>query len=132
MTRAEILKTAEYWVAYIQVALYNCAEKFMSDNKMNRTQLAEYLGVSKGYVSQILNGDYDHKISKLVDLSLKFGYVPKIEFKSLKEYIRDDSESQSYSWTEREYLPMTLRKDVAINTEVSYIQPQDVEYEKAA
>ena len=132
MTRAELLKSPDYWVAYIQVALYNCAEKFMNDNGMNRTQLAEYLGVSKGYISQLLNGDYDHKISKLVDLSLKFGYVPKLEFEELKDYIREDSDRQFYSWVEREYLPKALSTDVTIDMKVAYAQPQDVGYEKAA
>ena len=51
----------------------------METNKKNRTQLAEHLGVTKGYVTQLLNGDYDHKLSKLVELSLKCGYVPKID-----------------------------------------------------
>jgi len=132
MTRAELLKSPDYWIAYIQVALYNCAEKFMSDYEMNRTQLAEHLGVSKGYVSQLLNGDYDHKISKLVELSLKFGYVPKIEFEGLQEYIRKDSDSQLHSWGEREYLSNTLKKKVTIDMKVAFTQNPNVEYEKAA
>lgn len=90
MKREDILKNPGYWITRIQTSLYNCAETFMSNHNLNRTQLAERLGVSKGYVSQLLNGDYDHKLSKLVELSLAFGFVPKIEFQSLQEAITED------------------------------------------
>ena len=70
ITRNDILKSPEYWTTQLQLDLYNCALKFMEENNLNRTQLAKHLGVSKGYVSQLLNGDYDHKLSKLVELSL--------------------------------------------------------------
>ncbi len=57
---------------------------------MNRAQLAKHLGVSKGYVSQLLNGDYDHKLSKLAELSIAFGFVPKIEFQPIDEMLKED------------------------------------------
>lgn len=59
----------------------------MSENNMNRMQLAEHMGVSKGYISQLLNGDYDHRLSKLVELAISFGYIPKIDFVKIDEYI---------------------------------------------
>lgn len=52
----------------------------MEDNRINRTELAKRLGVSKGYISQVLNGDFDHRISKLVELALFIGYYPHITF----------------------------------------------------
>ena len=91
MSRKEILSTPEYWIAKIQMDLYNCAEDYMEANGMNRTQLANHLGVSKGYVSQLLNGDYDHKLSKLVELAIAFGVVPRIDFKPLDDVIAEDS-----------------------------------------
>lgn len=50
---------------------------------MNKAQLAEHLGCSRGYVTQLLNGDFDHKISKLVELSLAIGMAPSVSFKEL-------------------------------------------------
>ena len=47
----------------------------MAETGRNKSQLAEYLGVSKGYVSQLLNGDYDHRMSKFFELALAFGMV---------------------------------------------------------
>ena len=87
MDRNEILRSPGYWTTHIQTLLYQCADTFMSENHMNRMQLAEHLKVSKGYVSQLLNGDYDHRMSKMVELALAFGYVPKIEFVKIDAYI---------------------------------------------
>lgn len=90
MTRYELLQSPAFWISKIQISLFACAKKFMNDTNRNRTQLAEYLGVSKGYVSQVLNGDYDHRLSKLVKLALSFGYVPKIEFVPVEQVLSED------------------------------------------
>ncbi len=55
----------------------------MEKNHMNRSQLADYLGVSKGYVTQMLSGDYNYSLSKLIDLSLKLGYTPTLTFNAI-------------------------------------------------
>ena len=52
---------------------------------MNKAQLAEYLGCTKGYVTQLLNGEFDHKLSKFVELSLAIGKVPEIRFTEEEE-----------------------------------------------
>lgn len=92
MTREELLLSPEYWTTMIQLKLYNKVEKYMEENNMTRTQLAEKLGVSKGYITQVLNGDYDHKISKLVDLSLAVGYYPEFIFNRIekKAYTKEE------------------------------------------
>lgn len=90
MKREEVLKSPEYWTAKTQVELYNLAEKFMAETGRNKSQLAEYLGVSKGYVSQLLNGDYDHRMSKFFELALAFGMVPQIDFVSVEDYVKED------------------------------------------
>ena len=87
MKREEVLKSPEYWTAKTQVELYNLAEKFMAETGRNKSQLAEYLGVSKGYVSQLLNGDYDHRMSKFFELALAFGMVPQIDFVPVEDYV---------------------------------------------
>lgn len=62
---------------------------------MNSSQLAKHLGCSKGYVSQLLNGNFDHKISKLVELSLAIGKAPILEYKDVSEYILENDETFS-------------------------------------
>ncbi|RZK34389.1 MAG: XRE family transcriptional regulator [Hymenobacter sp.] len=94
MTRDELLNSREYWIAKIQLDLFGQLDKYMLENNISRTQLAEKLGVTKGYVSQILNGDFDHKVSKLVDLALVMGKVPEITYISLDKY-EDEKPTQN-------------------------------------
>lgn len=88
MTREELLRCPEYWTTLIQNELYRQIQSYMEEHNMNKSQLAEHLGCSRGYVTQLLNGDFDHKVSKLVELSLAIGMVPSIEFKDL-EHVDD-------------------------------------------
>lgn len=96
MDRKEVLKSPEYWTAKTQIELCNQAESFMKETGRNKTQLAEYLGVSKGYVSQLLNGDYDHRLSKFFELSLAFGVIPQIDFIPVGKYVSDDACSKQF------------------------------------
>lgn len=122
MKRLEILKKTGYWVTQIQIALYNCAYNYMKDNNKNRTQLAEHLGVTKGYVTQLLNGDYDHKLSKLVELSLAFGYVPKIDFIPIEEYYKEELILQDCKkWKNEIYLPTYVEYKGCISAETEIV-----------
>jgi transcriptional regulator with XRE-family HTH domain len=85
MKRDDLLNSKEYWLSKIQIDLFNEVNHFMEEKGLNRTQLAERLGVSKGYVSQIMNGDSDHRLSKLVELSLAIGLVPRLSFEQLEK-----------------------------------------------
>lgn len=96
MNRKEVLKNPEYWTAKTQIELYNQAKRFMEKSGRNQTQLADYLGVSKGYVSQLLNGDYDHRLSKFFELSLAFGVIPQIVFTPIENYIKEDTYLQQF------------------------------------
>ena len=89
-TRAELLKNKGYWIAKLQTELFREINKFMQEKGMNNTQLAAYLGCSKGYVSQLLNGDFDHKLSKLVELSLAIGKIPLLEYVDVEQLISED------------------------------------------
>lgn len=102
MTREELLSHKEYWLVSIQLDLYAHLETYMKEHNMSCIQLAEKLGVTKGYVSQILNGDFDHKISKLVELSLAIGLVPMIKYKPVEEVIEDDKKVSNTVQPERE------------------------------
>lgn len=73
-------KSAAYWTQLIQIMLYDKINSYLSSNNLSQKAFAQRLGVSKGYVSQILNGDFDHKLSKLTELALACDMVPKIEF----------------------------------------------------
>ena len=90
ITREELLASKEYWTADIQMKLFDEVERFMKSQGMNRTQFAEYLGCTKGYVTQLLSGDFNSKISKLVELSLAIGKIPEVVFKDTEQFIVSD------------------------------------------
>ena len=90
ITREELLSSKEYWLTQIQNELFRLVDEYLETNNMNRTQLADKIGVTKGYVSQFLNGDFNHRISKFVELSLSIGKVPVVEFKDLNDIIEED------------------------------------------
>lgn len=92
MKRSELLKNEGYWTAKIQIDLYEHLEKYMDKTGLNRSQLAKKLGVSKGYISQIFNGEFNHRISKLVELSLAIDKIPEIVYRDLNEVINQYEE----------------------------------------
>jgi len=106
MKRELLLKSKGYNITKIQNELFRQLNEFMKEAHMNRTQLAKHLGVSKGYVSQVLNGNFDFKLSKLVELSLAMGMIPEINFIPFEAYedvnptnkkVRLQSRLKSYS-----------------------------------
>lgn len=82
----ELTRTEGYWLTIIQNDLYAKVEEFRVARGWTRSQLAEHLGVSKGYVSQVLNGDFDHKLSSLIRLALAVDVVPNLKFQEPAEY----------------------------------------------
>lgn len=97
MKRADLLKSKEYWLVQIQNDLFSVIESYMKKENLNRTQLAEKLKVTKSYITQVLNGDFDHKISKLIEFSLASGKAPVLSFVDLDKYIKEDDENNSYA-----------------------------------
>lgn len=95
MKREELINSKEYWLAKLQIDLFNKVEAYMKANKLNRTQFAEKLGVSKGYVSQILNGDADHRMSKFIELTLSIGLYPNLSFEKVEDLLHRDGTGHS-------------------------------------
>ncbi len=113
MTREEMLRSPEYWTEELQNELYRQIEEYMRYNKMSKTQLADHLGYSKGYITQLLNGSFDHKISKLFELSLAINKIPEFTFVDADEYIQ--AETKSYSQV------FTISSDYMIPSEINRI-----------
>lgn len=90
MKRVDLINSKEYWLTKIQLDLFNEVENYMQKNNLKRKELAEIFGVSKGYISQILNGDADHRLSKLVEIALGIGLAPVISFKNLHEVSKSE------------------------------------------
>lgn len=91
ITRKELVTSKEYHLGNTQNKLYEEVKKYLAENDLNQTQFAEMLNVGKSYVSQVLRGNFDHKLSSFFDLSIKIGKIPDIKFVDVETYIQRDT-----------------------------------------
>jgi len=91
--REEILRGTGYWLTKVQIQVFNLLNTYMEENNLTQKQVAEKLNVSPSYVSQILNGNFNFTISKLIELALLVGKAPIIQFETIEQILRDE-ESQ--------------------------------------
>ncbi len=115
MTRKELIKSQEYWMAQIQLNLFELIENYRKKNNLNKVQLAAHLGVTKSYITQILNGDFDHKVSKLVELSLAFGKAPILQFVDFEKYIAKDGLISNEGSLSKSWPPQIKQTHLKIN-----------------
>lgn len=102
-SNSELKRTPEYWLETIQNEIFRQVKKYMEENKLNQTQLANKLGVSKGYISQILNGNFNFTLKKLIELSIAIGVVPDLKFKPIenKKRLQADKSHNLYKVEEQ-------------------------------
>ena len=72
----ELRKQPEFILTQLQNELYRELMAYMEKHGLNKKQMAERLGVSPAYVSQVLNGQFNFTVMKLVELSLAIDKVP--------------------------------------------------------
>lgn len=80
---------ADFWTGKIQLELFRLIRNHLETTGLSQNKFAEQLGVSKGYMSQVLNGDFDHRLSKLVSLALAVGKVPIIQYEDIEKVIAE-------------------------------------------
>ncbi|MEJ0055764.1 MAG: helix-turn-helix transcriptional regulator [Bacteroidota bacterium] len=100
LKREEILSSPEYWFEDAQNELYRQVVEYMERENLNQTQLSQRLGVTKGYVSQILKGEFNYTLKKLIELSLAIGKVARIEYQSIAGVLADDNKSKFVFFSE--------------------------------
>ncbi len=94
MTREEFVKSEEFAFGKMQLGLLNMINDYMVAKKIKPKDLAHELGVSKGYISQLLNVTFDHKLSKVANLALSCNKMPILHFVDLDEYVKLDSQDK--------------------------------------
>jgi len=77
----------------MHTALVTEIDYYLKDRGLTRSQFAEQLGVSKGYVSQLLNGVQDFKMSSLINLALAIDKDPVLILadKQRRAYVHQDT-----------------------------------------
>lgn len=96
LSQKDLIQTPEYWIETLQNEIFRQVYTYMNNEKLNQTELAGKLGFSKGYISQILNGNFNFSIKKLIELSISIGIVPKFQFQSMHEYIEEKEQNKTF------------------------------------
>lgn len=92
ITREDLLKSSEYWTEIIQNKIYNDLAEYIQNNDIPNKHFVESLGISKGRVSQILNGgNLNFRIDTLVKLCLAIDKIPDFHLVDVNEFISKDS-----------------------------------------
>jgi transcriptional regulator with XRE-family HTH domain len=90
LKREELIKTEEFWYETLQNDIFRMVSDYLRKEGINQSQLADKLGVTKGYISQIMNGNFNYTLKKLIELSLALKTAPVIDFKDIDQFIKED------------------------------------------
>lgn len=113
-SREDLLKSPEYWFEEAQNELYRQVIEYKETKGINQSQLANELGVTKGYVSQILKGEFNYTLKTLIDISLAIGKVPQINYVPINHVIAQDSMRGSVQLsTDREFFTVIGISNIA-------------------
>lgn len=94
--RKSILNESSYWIEKLNIDLYDALITYQENNNLKKGELAEYLEISKGRLSQILNeGDSNFNTSTLVNILLKLGKFPKIDFVEQEAFLNEETSDVS-------------------------------------
>ncbi len=86
LSREELLKHPNFLLSSYQNDIYNLLMDYKESKGLSKSEIAKELGVSKSYVSQILNGDFNFTLKKIIQLGLATGKVPYLEFVTPEQY----------------------------------------------
>lgn len=117
--RENIINDPGYWVEEINGQLYDAIIRFMEEHKMNRSELAKHLNISKGRVSQLLNdGEINFSLEKFISLSLKIDRIPiiRLEKKPIDPETVDYSRWAMYLTNDNLTLPQENNDQAAWKT----------------
>jgi len=108
-SKDELLKRPNYLLTKYQNEIYRQVEEYMRSNNLTQKDVAERLGVSNAYVSQILNGNFNFTLRKLIEIGLMVGKVPAIEFVDHVEFWRREKEGTTVRPT------ISVTKQISVN-----------------
>jgi transcriptional regulator with XRE-family HTH domain len=95
LTQDELLETPDYLLTKYQNEIFRVLHGYMESNNLSQKDVAKKLGVSNAYISQVLNGNFNFTLKKLIALGLAIGKVPKIEFVNKNEFQAAKKEKRS-------------------------------------
>jgi transcriptional regulator with XRE-family HTH domain len=86
LTKEEMLEHPNYLLGTYQLEIYNQLGTYMEKNQLKSKDIADKLKVSQSYVSQVLNGNFNFTLKKLIELGLMIKKVPYLQFLDPDDY----------------------------------------------
>jgi transcriptional regulator with XRE-family HTH domain len=107
-----------YWLQKMQNELYLHVKNYLDKKQFTQTKFASEIGKSKGYVSQIMKADFDHKFSTLTEIALSVNKTPWIVWIDLDTY----AENASHGTSDLDILENYVRQEKALNEAKEILQ----------
>ena len=119
ITREHLLRNERFWIETIQNRIYNDLASYIKTEKISQKKIAKILGVSKGRISQILNGaNLNFRIDTLVKICLAINKVPNFKFEDIKSFIELDTKSNYISCVyNQEHIELS-----ELNNKISFVK----------
>lgn len=95
LSKDELLRYPNYLLTKYQLEIYRQVVKYMAEKNLSKGDLAKQMNVSSPYISQILNGNFNYTLKKLIEIGLQIGQVPVLSFIPIKQYEFESTTSVS-------------------------------------
>lgn len=95
LSKKELIRTPNYLLTKFQNEIFRQLVHYMESNNLSQKDVADKLGVSGSYISQVLNGNFNFTLKKLIELGLMMDKIPNLEFVTIDEFWFSEKESQS-------------------------------------
>lgn len=92
LNKQDRLKYPNYLLSNYQLEIFRQLASYMEENKLKKKDMAKKLKVSSPYISQVLSGNFNFTLKKLIELGLSIDKVPYLEFVNADEYWRREKE----------------------------------------
>ncbi len=106
----------------------------MEDKGISKKDLADKLGKSKAYISQLLSGSRNMTLRTLSDLCFALGIKPSVDFEESQGFILSDTTSATFEPTKWQHVLVeedrddTCFEDVKVLTKTNIIYKTEKEF----
>jgi predicted XRE-type DNA-binding protein len=130
VSKDDLLKRPNYLLTKYQNEIYRQLVGYIKSNNLTQKDVAERLGVSSAYISQVLNGNFNFTLRKLIEIGLMVGKVPSLEFVDFGEFWRREREGAAVRPT------ISVTKNIRLHVlpvqHVHHIHIQELNYSSRA
>lgn len=94
ISKHELLKSPNYLLTKYQNEIFRQLDGYMRNHNLSQKEVAQKLGVSNAYVSQILNGNFNFTLKKLIEIGLMIGKIPSIQFLTKEDFEQHEKKNE--------------------------------------